>query len=377
MLTIKQIIGKIVYSFIDLSPVIKNKIVFDNFEGKAYGCNPKYIAEALLKRDDTLDLVWISGDTSIEVPEGIRVVKAGTLRERYEWASAKVWIDNVRSTRKAKKKSSQFYIQTWHASFGLKKIEAAAGNLPADYVERAKYDAKRTDLMIADNEVRKKQFETDFWYDGKVQLCGNPRNAILFDVPKEVLKKVYDYYHIDTNKHILLYVPTFRKSSSIDVYKFDYIRCLDNMKKKFHEDFVMLLRLHANCQKYSEEFQYNNQIINATDYPDVQELIASSHTIITDYSSCMFDAVFAKKNVFLLAKDIDDYMHNDQGFIYDYEKLPFSLAKSDDELEQNISNFDSKIYGNNCEAFFDQVGMVEDGKGDEYIANIIMSKVKE
>ena len=30
-------------------PVKKEKVVFSNFEGRGYGCNPKYIAEEILK----------------------------------------------------------------------------------------------------------------------------------------------------------------------------------------------------------------------------------------------------------------------------------------------------------------------------------------
>ena len=41
-------------------PIAKNKIVFDNFCGKGYGGNPKYIAEAILdSKVKDIDLIWL------------------------------------------------------------------------------------------------------------------------------------------------------------------------------------------------------------------------------------------------------------------------------------------------------------------------------
>jgi CDP-glycerol glycerophosphotransferase len=34
---------------LEIFPIKKNKIIFDNFNGKGFGCNPKYIALELIK----------------------------------------------------------------------------------------------------------------------------------------------------------------------------------------------------------------------------------------------------------------------------------------------------------------------------------------
>ena len=38
-------------------PLNKRKLVFDNFGGRGYGDNPKYIADELLKQDNLLKIV--------------------------------------------------------------------------------------------------------------------------------------------------------------------------------------------------------------------------------------------------------------------------------------------------------------------------------
>ena len=40
---------------------------------------------------------------------------------------------------------------------------------------------------------------------------------------------------------------------------------------------------------------------------DVQELLAAADVMISDYSSCIFDYLLAKKPAFIYATDIDEY----------------------------------------------------------------------
>lgn len=90
--------------FLALLPARDHKIVFDNFGGRGYGCDPKYIAEELLKRDEDLDLVWLTRSMSEEFPKGIRPVRYGGIRAVYEQATARVWVDNFKSGIRIRKK---------------------------------------------------------------------------------------------------------------------------------------------------------------------------------------------------------------------------------------------------------------------------------
>ena len=52
-------------------PIEKNKIVFSNFNGGSYGCNPKYIAQEIIKRGLPYDLVWLVRSVEKEKAKGI------------------------------------------------------------------------------------------------------------------------------------------------------------------------------------------------------------------------------------------------------------------------------------------------------------------
>ena len=138
-----------ILGFLALLPARDHKIVFDNFGGRGYGCDPKYIAEELLKRDEDLDLVWLTRGMPEEFPKGIRPVRYGGIRAVYEQATARVWVDNFKSGIRIRKKKEQYYIQTWHSSLGLKKNEQDAVQLDRAYVRKAMRDASMTDLMYS------------------------------------------------------------------------------------------------------------------------------------------------------------------------------------------------------------------------------------
>ena len=342
-----------------LFKIDEKKIVFDNFNGKGFGCNPKYIALEIIKEQLDCKMVWLVNDLNTEMPKQIKKVKFGSIRAYYELATAKVWIDNVRNSKGVKKKKKQFYIQTWHASLCLKKVEAdAIDKLSEKYVKDAKIDGKITDLMISCNKAETERYKKSFWYSGEVLECGLPRNDIIIKQSPEIKEKVYSYFGISKEEKIILYASTFRKSyNGFDVYKFDYEKCIKEISSKFGGTYKMLIRLHPNVSKYCNEFKYNENIINATNYDDMQELLTSAEIVITDYSSIMIDFSLIKKPVFLFAKDYDEYMKKERGFNFDFLSLPFSIAFNEEELYKNIYYFDCKNYIEKCNEFYDRIGL--------------------
>lgn len=360
-----------------LLPIKRNKIVFDNFGGRGYGCDPKYIAEALLKSDLNLDLIWLTRDMSITLPKGIRPVKYGTWRSYYELATAKIWIDNIKNGIKVPKKKKQFYIQTWHSSLGLKKNEADATTLSEYYIKAAQEDAGMTDLMYSNNAFREDRYRKSYWYSGPVIRCGHPRNSILLNKSLEVEHKVREYFKIKEEKKIVLYAPTFRKTHNVDLYKFDYNSFIPLLNNKFNGDYIFLIRLHPNVvvDSFNENLNYCDNILNASHYSDMQELLAVADVLITDYSGSMFDFLITKKPVFLFAKDLEDYCKQDRELYFNIDELPFSLAENEKQLQENIRSFSQEQYTRKCHDFIKKVDLKEDGEGATVISKIIMDKI--
>ena len=114
----------------------------------------------------------------------------------------------------------------------------------------------------------------------------------------------------------------------------------------------------------------SDSIIDVTMYQDIQELLASADIAITDYSSCIFDFMLTKKPGFIYATDIEEY-NTERGFYYPLEETPFPIARNNEELIQNILNFDNEKYQQKVEKFLKDKGCIEDGHASERVVELI------
>lgn len=358
-------------------PLENNKIILWSNNLKSYGCNPKYITEYLIKNyPGKFNIVWVFNEETeipIDLPAGVRAVRYFSLEYLKELHTAKFIICNARISPALmfKKRKGQFYIQTWHSSIRLKKIEGDA-NLPKDYVDLAKNDSGNIDLIISGCKFSSDTIKRAFWYDGKILECGTPRCDMLFDKSDSIRKKVFDFYGIDESKKTVLYAPTFRKDYSKNDYGLDYKMLINALEKRFGGSFVLLVRFHPNVTA-SIDAIYSDAIINATKYPDMQELVTASDVLVTDYSSCMFDAVIADKPCFLFTKDLDEYISSERALYFSLEELPFTTSKSNHKLSENILSYKDEnkdIY----KEFLNKVGSFENGTACRQIAEIIISE---
>lgn len=351
-----------------------NKIVICNYFGKGYGDNGKYIAEEIIKQGLKYDLVWLLREELIgmvEFPAEVRVVKYGSIKGLYELSTAKVWIDNSRKFFYPIKRKDQYYIQTWHGGIALKKIEKDAANvLSKDYINAAKIDSKMADLFISNSEFCTNMYKNAFWYDKEIYEIGSPRCDILFSNQLPNKKKVRNYYKINKEEKILLYAPTFRNNQSTDIYSIDYNSLLRILEEKFKSKWVILVRLHPNISSESNFMKYSTNIINASEYDDMYELLSASDILITDYSSTMFEFSFMKKPVFLYTPDIEDYKR-DRNFYFKIENLPYKIAKSDNELQYTIKNFDENEYLKKLSLFLEQLNLFEKGQASKKLVDRI------
>ena len=334
------------------------------------------LQKVLFLHGKKLDLVWIVNDLNEDIPEPIRKVKRNTFKSIYEWATAKVWVDNVRNYKGVNKKRKQFYIMTWHGSVGIKKIEGETEEtLNEKYVKEAKYDGKIMNLISVNNEKFYNVVKNYFWYEGEILKAGIPRNSILQETPDNLISYVYSYFKIPTNKKIALYCPTFRDNGDLSVFKFNYEQLLDNLNNRFDSEFVLLIKLHPNVDISKLDFiKYNDKVLNANNYGDTHELLACASVVISDYSSLMYDAAMFNKYVFAYASDLDTYFES-RGFIFSIEEIPFVFARNEKELMKNIINFNEKAYFDRCKSFFDKIGLIEHDNSLEVITKRILDEM--
>ena len=91
----------------------------------------------------------------------------------------------------------------------------------------------------------------------------------------------------------------------------------------------------------------------------MQELLYITDILITDYSSSMWDFSLTERPVFLFAPDIDSY-DVERGFYTNPYSWPFSIAKSNKMLLDQIRTFDLSEYKNKVHKHQQDLGSYED-----------------
>lgn len=365
MRKISDFIKYITYKFFCLLPIKDNKIILNNFYGKGYGDNPKYIAKELIKTKK-YDLVWAcKSEYNNTLPKEIRPSN-NWYRFLKEFATAKIWISNVRLPRYIKKRKGQFYIQTWHAGLTLKKVEKAVVHvLDKSYVKSAIFDAKQTDLMLSNFEGAKELYSTTFWYDGKTFCDGLPRNDDLVKNKNTVIKnKELEGYKV------VLYAPTFRATADKDAYKIDLDKVIEVLNKITNDKWKVIVKLHPNMNSEDGYVKYSENILDYSYVGDINELLFFTDLLITDYSSVMFDYMLLNKPIVLYATDIEEYK-KDRDFWIKLEDLPFPMAKSNKELIDIINDINNKDYKQIYDNFGKEQGLCETGNSSKNVVKII------
>lgn len=175
---------------------------------------------------------------------------------------------------------------------------------------------------------------------------------------------------------MILYAPTFRNDKKTDIYKWDYKEVIKAFKMRYHGNWKFILRLHPNISFESNEFHYSEDIINGSDYDDMQELIMAVDAVITDYSGVMMQAAIARKQVLLLIPDKDMYL-SERGLCLDIGEMPFSIATDVNGLCKHIKEDDKTAYRDCLEKYLEKFAFFDNGSASERVAKNITQFVRE
>ena len=356
--------------FFGVFPIQQNKVVFSAFSARTYGDNPRFIAEEIASAGRNIDCVFVLETPSkYRLPQGIRAVKYNTINYLYEMATAKVWVDNTRKQPHIIKRKGQKYIQTWHGAIAFKMIEKDVQSaLDEEYVRTAIHDSSQIDYLLTNSKWGEDMLRRCFWYDGKILRTGSARLDILFCQTQEQKQSIRERLGIPAGTRVLLYAPTFRKNKRLDVYNVDYSGLQSALETRFGGQWNIMVKLHPNISNL--KCCIPDYVIDATLYPDINELYGISDALMTDYSSAILDYSVLKKPAFVYASDIEEYSQ-DRSTYFDIRKLPFPLAENNDQLKKMVRDFDEKTYLRDLVAFHRELDLLEDGYASKRVAELI------
>ena len=254
----------------------------------------------------------------------------------------------------------------------LKQIEKdAEDNLPEQYIQMAKNDSLKCNLLLSGCKDSTNIFKRAFWYKGEIFERGIPRNDLLFQSNPKRKQEILNKLAIPEGYNVVLYAPTFRKNNSTNMYDLDYSTTLETLKKKLGGNWFLLVRLHPHLLSKTNNFIKSKDVIDVTAYDDIQDLLNITDVLISDYSSMIFDFSITKRPCFLYVPDLLEYTKTDRKLYYDISELPFLSSKTNSELQEKIKHFNSDKYKRNLSVFLNRIESYENGKASESLVKHI------
>ncbi|NBI86001.1 hypothetical protein D3Z47_07175 [Lachnospiraceae bacterium] len=369
-------------------PINKKKIVFTQFGGSGYGCNPKAICEEFLRRDEGYDLVWmLNRKMKIEnahVPAGVRITRRN--QTIIELMTAKVWINNIHFNDLLRagvyKRKGTIYLNTFHGGITLKKEgkDKHSYNPNRKLPEKDKMylkDSEYVDYITSGCEMEEHVLKEFFYGRGEILRFGDARTDVLVNGSEQIEREVREFYQIPEGTKLVIYAPTFRSDMSLKWYDLDYERVLDKLEEKYGCPWKMLIRLHPRVAKKSKKLVPDTpRYIDASGYHDMQDLAVAADLMISDYSSVITDFMLTKKPAFMYVPDLDHYLKT-RGMYFEMDELPFPYARNNDEFIRCIEGFDQAKYEQKTEGLMAKLGYLADGGASRRIVDFLIQKMKE
>ena len=347
----------------------RKKLFFRAYNGLRYACNPRAISEKMHEMDPDMEIVWSLNDVNdvAEIPDYVRIVKKKSFAEYRELFTSKFWVLNAGIVIPCKRKG-QIYMDTWHGDRAFKNVDKTSDG--SSLLSEA---YKCADVILSGSDYGDEIIRRSLNPNAEILRCGSPRNDVFFQDYTHKADSVRKALNLEGFDKILTYAPTFRGNGvAADMLDFSYLA--DELEKRDGKKWGILIRQHHKV-KMLPEWKTDSRIVDASKYPEMQDLLLISDVVISDYSSLVGDYVLLNRPVVLYVPDLDDYKSS-RGLNFDVEKSPFKYAKNAKDLFQTIIDFNESDAPENCKQILDFYGHVcETGHASEQACQWILDRV--
>jgi len=346
------------------------RIIFVSYGGRQISDSPKRIFD-LMKQDPFFgdyDLVWAVVDLDKFRDTGFHLIKIDSYEYYKMCITSRVWITNSGITRYTELKGNNtFFVNTWHG-IPMKKIGVDEVGVKKSFFFSKKWEEfSNADVNLCYTDYDKNILEHVFNANGKTfYKLGLPRNDSLYcnKVNKYGIRKKLG---IDDKKKVILYAPTVRGDNvkKNGVNEFDVSLNLEKWKKKLPE-YVILFRAHYFVGDV--EMSDESNVIDVTDYDNLNDLMQISDVLISDYSSLIYDYSILEKPIFCYDYDFERYKEYQGLYEDNIDSLVPNFTKNEDRLIDSISNMDVKVQANRTSIFKDKyIGNDKDNSGEKVV----------
>ncbi len=362
----------VIYFFIKLFPIQKNKITFISRQTNEIPIDFKMLINELKNNNPNVKIVTLCKKLEDGLINKIKYAFY-MLVQMYNIATSKVVILDSYCIPVCilKQKKKLVVIQIWHALGSLKKFGYSTLGKKDGRDEKLakvmKMHHNYTYILTSSNSSKEPFREAFNAKLEQMKVMNLPRVDFLqSEEEKNVMqKRFYEKYpEANNKKKNILYCPTQRKENNIPINQI--------INEVPFEDYNLIIKLHDG----TETVYVDNKKIQKGELFTGMELLHIGDYIITDYSAIVYEAVVTKKPVYLYAYDYEDYM-NDRGTFLNYKKeMPGPICKSFNEIIKLIqeNKYDTQKEQEFCNKYIENLDKNATKELVEFISEFLGGK---
>ncbi|HEX6968116.1 MAG TPA: CDP-glycerol glycerophosphotransferase family protein [Micromonosporaceae bacterium] len=288
-------------------PIDSTLAVYAAYWYRGYACNPAAVYEKARELAPYVRGVWVvRRDRIAALPAGIPYVVAGTRRYYRALARARWLINNVNWPDDVVKRPGSVHVMTHHGTplkvMGVDQLAYPAGLVDPDVTGQMRR-ADRWDYSITANAYTTQMWARAYPCDHRTLETGYPRNDRLALATPADVAAARARLGIAPRERVVLYAPTHREHLPGYRPPFDAAALLDALGP----DGRLLTRSHYFHDRDPADRPVDGRVRDVTAYPAVEELYLAADTLITDYSSAMFDYAVLDRPIVIYAPDWHAY----------------------------------------------------------------------
>ncbi|MCI8383986.1 MAG: hypothetical protein HFJ33_03865 [Clostridia bacterium] len=360
-----------------LVKVNKEQALFVVYGGKRYDDSPRFIYEYIKQNPEYKEIkcVWafIEPNQFDFIPANEKI-KIDTFSYYITVLKSKYWITNS-SVQRGLNISNKNHLDVFftHGMTGIKKIgiDISERNQSFRLKNQEKFD------MIFLGGKKEKEILVRAWQtkEENFYVTGLPRNDELYQKNQEKVLTIKQKLKVPLDKKVILYAPTFREfyqDSSLDNIiesPFDF----EKMKQELEKDFILVVTAHYQVGKLLGIPSNNPFVINAFDYPYINDLLMIADLLISDYSSVVWDYAILERPIFCFGYDYDKYF-KERGTYLNLEEVFFDgVIRTQEQLIKAIQNMNYEKQLEHTKKMKEEYVVLEEN-ATEKIAKIIFKE---
>lgn len=250
----------------------------------------------------------------------------------------------------AELRSETKLVQLWHACgafkmFGLSELGKV------EHLEQNTRNHRNYSYAFVSGEKMVPFYAEAFGLSPQQVLpLGVPRTDVFFDraYKEKIVKSLHQKYPILRGKRVVLFAPTFRGSGNKTAYYPRERFIVDTFVEEMPADTVFIIKNHPFVKERficSEKFW--DRVIDLTDVENINDLLFLASVLITDYSSCIFEASLLNIPTIFYVFDLEEYIE-ERDFYFDFSSFaPGVKVRTFETLLEEIKQILSEEYRRN------------------------------